>query len=818
MKKVYLSLALILSGVTATFAQRVCGTMEHLHEMSMQNPELLQRQQTIENHTQEAIANQTFNRSVVTIPVVVHVVYRNSTQNVSTAQVQSQIDVLNADFRRLNSDASLVPSVFAGVAADAEVNFCLATQTPSGAPFNGINRVASTRTSAFGTNDAVKSASTGGVAGWDPNRYMNMWVCEIGGGILGYATFPGTATSTTDGIVVDFRYFGTNGTATAPFNKGRTATHEVGHWLNLRRIWGDATCGSDFVNDTPTHNTSNGGCPTYPHYSTCSGAPIEMTMNYMDYTDDACMYMFSAGQKTRMQALFGSGGARAALLTSPACGGSPAPSCSDGIQNGDETGVDCGGSSCAPCSTPSACLTYCASRGNSTADEFIASVTLGTYTNNSGSNGGYLNVSTTASFNKGSSYALSVTPAWTGTLYSEYTRVWADWNRDGDFNDAGELIYDQGAASTASPLNATFTVPTTATVGNTTFRVSMKYNAAPTNCETFTYGEVEDYCVSIAEGAPQPCNAPTGLSASSVSSNSATLSWAAVSGAVSYNLEYKTAAASTYTVVNTTSTSRTITGLSASTVYNYRVQTVCASGTSAYTAVSSFTTAAAPAPTCTDIYESNNSRTAAKVIALNTNIQAVIGTSTDRDWFRFNNTSSQRNVKVTLTNLAFDYDLQLYRGSTRVATSQNGGTTSESIIYNNTQSATTYYAYVYGYNGAFSASNCYTLRAEISSSSFARLAGETEVNGEDMIQEMVSVYPNPSNGSFTIRLQPEADINQPIEVYNHLGQLVEKIDVSFSKDHPTIEITLNDIVDGIYFVRVFDGSEYHNKRILVKKQ
>lgn len=817
MRKLYLGIALFLGGTLALNAQRVCGTMEHLHQLESQHPEIIQRQMVIEQNTEQAIANNTLNRSVVTIPVVVHVVYRNSTQNVSDAQIASQIQVLNDDFRKLNSDVSLVPSIFASVAADAEFNFCLASQTPSGASFNGINRVATTRTTSFGANDAVKNPSSGGVAGWDPNRYLNMWVCDIGGGILGYATFPGTASSTTDGVVIDYRYFGTIGTATAPFNKGRTATHEVGHWLNLRHIWGDATCGSDFVNDTPTHNTSNGGCPSYPHYSTCSGSPIEMTMNYMDYTDDACMYMFSEGQKARMQALFGAGGARAALLTSPACGGAPAPTCSDGIQNGDETGVDCGGSNCAPCSQPSACLNYCTSRGNTTQDEYIASVSIGNYTNNSGANGGYAAYATTATLTKGSSYGLSVTPAWTATLYNEYTRAWADWNADGDFDDAGELIYDQGSASTASPLNSSFTVPSTASTGNTTFRFSMKYNAASTACETFTYGEVEDYCVVIEEGNTPPpvCSTPAGLSASSITSSSAVISFNAVSNAISYNLDYKLSSSSTWSTASVSSTTNNFTGLNPSASYDLRVQSVCSFGSSSYSSVVSFTTDAAPV-TCTDIYESNNSRSAAKVITLATDIQAVIGTSTDRDWFRFSNSSSQRNVKISLSNLVYDYDLQLYRGSSRVGTSQNGGNTPESIIYNNTRSATTYYAYVYGYNGAFSASDCYTLRAEISSSSFARMAGDTEVNDYELSQEIVSVYPNPNNGSFTIKLKPEADINEPIEIYNHLGQMVEKISVSLSKDHPSVEIKLNDLSDGIYFVRIFDGSEYQNSRILVK--
>ena len=138
---------------------------------------------------------------------------------------------------------------------------------------------------------------------------MNMWVCNLAGGYLGYAQFPG-GSSATDGVVIDDNAFGTTGSATVPFDKGRTATHEVGHWLNLRHIWGDATCGNDQVEDTPLHNTYNFGCPAAGHKSTCTDTPLEMTMNYMDYTDDACMYMFSGGQRTRMLAVFASGGPR----------------------------------------------------------------------------------------------------------------------------------------------------------------------------------------------------------------------------------------------------------------------------------------------------------------------------------------------------------------------------------------------------------------------------------------------------------------------------------------------------------------------------
>jgi hypothetical protein len=254
--------------------------------------------------------------TTVRIPVVVHVIYNTAQQNISTAQIQSQISVLNKDFRKLNADASKTPALFAGLAADTNVEFYLATTTPTGAATTGITRKSTTKTS-WGTKDAMKKSKTGGVDAWNTSKYLNLWVCEIGGGILGYAQFPG-GVAATDGVVIAPNYFGSSDYGTgfflaAPYDKGRTATHEVGHWLNLRHIWGDATCGNDQVSDTPVAQTSNFGCPTYPKVGSCS--TTEMTMNYMDYTDDRCMYMFTTGQKSRMRALFEVGGARAGLAT-----------------------------------------------------------------------------------------------------------------------------------------------------------------------------------------------------------------------------------------------------------------------------------------------------------------------------------------------------------------------------------------------------------------------------------------------------------------------------------------------------------------------
>lgn len=304
---------------------RQCGTMEALSAQLAADPALAQRLEAVEAHTRRIIAsgrtkaNFTAAGAVITIPVVVHVLYNTTAQNISDAQVQSQLDVLNEDFRKLNADRGKTPAAFAGLAADVGVQFRLATRTPTGAATNGVIHKQTTKAS-FTTNDYVKSTKRGGDDAWPAGQYLNLWACNLGQGLLGYAQFPGGAAST-DGVVILYSAFGSRakyaaGTYTSTYDLGRTATHEVGHWLNLRHIWGDASCGNDQVNDTPTQQTSNYGCPAYPHV-TCSNQG-DMSMNYMDYTDDACMYLFSAGQSARMNALFASGGARASILTSPA--------------------------------------------------------------------------------------------------------------------------------------------------------------------------------------------------------------------------------------------------------------------------------------------------------------------------------------------------------------------------------------------------------------------------------------------------------------------------------------------------------------------
>ena len=336
---VLLSSTNILWGQTATV--RNCSTMDQLEQRMAADPSIELAMEEVERQTEEAIANgTTAERNIITIPTVVHIVYKTNAQNISDAQIQTQMQVLNDDFRRMNADANNTWSQ----AADTEIEFCLASVDPNGNPTTGITRTY-TNTSSF-SGDAVKYTNQGGKNAWPRGSYLNMWVCNLGGGILGYAQFPNSGSAATDGVVMGYNYFGTIGAAQAPFDGGRTTTHEVGHWLNLYHIWGDGGCGvDDNVSDTPASDNANYGCAS--NHTSCGST--DMVQNYMDYSDDACMNLFTAGQRNRMRAVLTGNGFRASLQNSLGCGTSTA-TCDDGIQNQGETGIDCGGP-CAACET-----------------------------------------------------------------------------------------------------------------------------------------------------------------------------------------------------------------------------------------------------------------------------------------------------------------------------------------------------------------------------------------------------------------------------------------------------------------------------------
>ncbi|MFC5477764.1 M43 family zinc metalloprotease [Massilia suwonensis] len=284
---------------------RKCGTMDVHRRLLSTDPEYARRRDDIEIEAMRYQAGEgSVQRSGITrIPVVVHVVWNTAAQNISDAQIASQIEVLNRDFRRTNPDVGITPAPFLPLATDARIEFFLADTDPSGAPTSGIER-RQTSVASFNDNDAVKSTASGGLNAWPAANYLNVWVCQLGGGLLGYAQFPG-GPDATDGVVILHSAFGTTGTAAAPFNLGRTTTHEIGHWLNLNHIWGDdgtGCSGTDNVADTPNQAGANVGAPSFPHVSCSNGPNGDMFMNYMDYVDDRAMVMFSAGQVARMQA------------------------------------------------------------------------------------------------------------------------------------------------------------------------------------------------------------------------------------------------------------------------------------------------------------------------------------------------------------------------------------------------------------------------------------------------------------------------------------------------------------------------------------
>lgn len=315
----YLLLSLFSIGFLFSNAQHNCAS-QYLHQKKVLNNPLykdidkntetqLDILSSIQNNENPKLNSSAAHKTttVVTIPVVVHVVYNTPSQNISEAQIRAQIRVLNEDYRLKNPDSLPITHPFWPLSADAEYEFCLATTDPNGNPTNGITRT-STTTTGYDVDvngDDVKFNMTGGHDNWNPNLYLNIWVCNLVNGVLGYSAFPNELSfdPDLDGVVIGYKYFGLGGTTIAPLNHGRTVTHEVGHWLGLYHPC-EVGCENDFVSDTPPCEELNYGCPSFPHRpnNTCGGnSNGEMYMNYMDYVDDACMNTFTYGQTVRMR-------------------------------------------------------------------------------------------------------------------------------------------------------------------------------------------------------------------------------------------------------------------------------------------------------------------------------------------------------------------------------------------------------------------------------------------------------------------------------------------------------------------------------------
>ncbi|MEO7264627.1 MAG: zinc metalloprotease [Ferruginibacter sp.] len=299
--------------VTASLViNRTCASADILSAQLAADPGLRARREALETFTRSNIANNLQRNAAVTsitIPVVVNVVYYTAAENISLQQIQSQIDVLNEDFNKKNKDVTGVPSVFKPVVADVGINFVLSE----------VVRRQSNR-KAWPPVDGMKHYAGGGIDATDPEHKLNMWSCNLGQNLLGYAYYPGTVSPTIDGVVILYSAFGSRekfpgGTYINNYDLGRTATHEVGHWVNLIHIWGDdgGSCsGSDMVDDTPNQASENYRCPVFPSVSCNNNG--DMSMNYMDYTYDRCMFMFSKGQADRSLAVFAPGGPRVGYI------------------------------------------------------------------------------------------------------------------------------------------------------------------------------------------------------------------------------------------------------------------------------------------------------------------------------------------------------------------------------------------------------------------------------------------------------------------------------------------------------------------------
>ena len=304
------------ASISQLSAQQRCSSAAYQQEELKNNPAQVKILQTIEAFTNEQLKNRTATsrteETIIRIPVVVHVLYHTQDEKISDARIINQIEALNKYFRRRNGDTMNTPVYFRQLAADCEIEFQLAISDPRKRSTTGIIRKYTPITK-WKTDDQMKFSSSMGDDAWDTKSYLNIWVCSLDR-FAGYSTIPG-GDETKDGVVISNSAFGTANGA-AGYDMGKTAVHEVGHWLNLKHLWGDENCGDDGVSDTPKQATYTVGCPTTTRI-TCGNNPYgDMYMNYMDYTNDACINMFTQGQKARMRALFANGAVRSSILSS----------------------------------------------------------------------------------------------------------------------------------------------------------------------------------------------------------------------------------------------------------------------------------------------------------------------------------------------------------------------------------------------------------------------------------------------------------------------------------------------------------------------
>ena len=738
---------------------RKCASNDILQQQLADDPARAAMLQQIENQTAAFIQQQKNNgnstQSVVTIPVVFHVVYNTAAQNISDAKCIAQLNQLNLDFSRMNSDAGNTPAAFAGLASNTQIQFCLAQRDPNGLATTGIIHK-STTVSSFSSNDNVKRSNNGGDNAWDATKYLNIWTCNLGGGLLGYAQFPGGSAST-DGVVVLYSSVGSMlspGTA-APYHYGRTATHEVGHWLNLRHIWGDESqCNADdLVGDTPKQKAENYGCPSYPQTTQsggrCSTAdPSSMFMNYMDYTDDACMNMFSAGQASRMQALFTSSGARYSITTSLGC--TP--------PNGQSCNTVTGLTSSAVTSS-SATLSWTAAAG-------------------------------AISYNI--QYRIVGTTAWSSTTSTTTSK---------------------SITGLTPSSNYEWQVQTVCSSGSSAFTSSANFNTS----------------------APS-CNTPTGVTAGSITTTDATISWSAASGAVTYNLNWKLSTSGVYTTISgITSTSYVLTGLTSCTAYNYQVQTVCSSGSSSFSTAGTFTTTGCAVSYCTSRGNNTTYEYINKVLLGSINNTSGnnggYGNFTGLSTNLVGSTSNTITLTPGFTGSSYREYWKVYidynkngvftdAGENVVTTNSTAAVSASFTVPASALNGTTRMRVQMQYN-AYPSSSCATYTyGEVEDYSVVISGNAQRPMAESTVPvsfNNLNLYPNPSQGIVNISFDAVSTANVSMRISDLVGKIILTEQLQVIEGTNKFSVDLTPYSKGIYFMELNDESSRTIQRLILDK-
>jgi hypothetical protein len=372
-----------------------------------------------------------------------------------------------------------------------------------------------------------------------------------------------------------------------------------------------------------------------------------------------------------------------------------------------------------------------------------------------------------------------------------------------------------GTATWSTGTSATTSLAVSGLTASTAYEFQVTATCSATVGTTSSLGNF------TTSSATASCGTPATVSSSAITSSTATVSWGAVSGASSYSVQYRIVGAASWLTGTSTTTSLGLTGLTASSNYQFQVTATCTGTVGTASALGTFTTSAATT-TCTDTYEPNESRTAGKTIAVNTDITAKIGTSTDKDWFKITTVTGATKIKVVLDQLPADYDLKLFNSSgSQLAVSQNGSTTSESIIRNVTTAAT-YYVQVYGYASAFNANTCYRLRVNASGTNFRSISGadvdaEENVNIEKVnAMDVLSLFPNPASTSLTVNFFTPNQQNSTIEIYDMIGKVVSTQVINSQEGFNAQDLDITGLNNGVYFLKMTQSEKSTVKKFVVK--